>query len=307
MANNLPDIPDELIDAIAEHRCVLFAGAGVSRAKVIVNGKAVEQYLPDWDGLLISLVDRAIQNGHTNPAEGAKLRTAVKAGKHLFVAETVRRLLGAREFDDALENIFRSPKLRPTTRHELITRIPFSCVITTNYDKLMESAYAQQGYIPPTYTFSDSADAISALSHGRFFILKAHGDIDHKDSLVLSEKDYRDIVYRAPGYRAALNSIFITKTVLFLGTSLNDTDVRLVLESVSESFSGKGPRHYAIVPSQAFSDAELQHWREFFGIHLLLYRATKGHPQVDDVLGVMAKRVEARMRKRPNKTAGRAR
>jgi hypothetical protein len=301
MPNQLPDIPGDLVDAIVSHRCVLFAGAGVSRAGVQVKGITVEQYLPSWEGLLILLVDRAVQNGHTTQPEGTKLRDAVKQGKHLFVAETVRRLLGAREFDDALENIFRSALLRPTKRHELISRIPFSSVVTTNYDKLLEATYAKKGHIPPTYTFSDSPDVISALSHGRFFILKAHGDIDRKESLVLSEKDYRDIVYRQPGYRAALNTIFITKTVLFVGTSLNDVDVRLVLESVSESFSGKGPRHYAIVPSQSISDAELQHWREFFGIHLLLYRATKGHPQVDQILDTLAKKVDARTRKKPNK------
>lgn len=300
MPNQIPDIPEDLVEAITSRRCVLFAGAGVSRAGVQVKNRTVEQYLPNWEGLLILLVDRAVQNGHSTTLEGNKLRDAVKQGKYLFVAETMRRLLGAREFDDALENIFRNAQLHPTKRHELISQIPFSCVVTTNYDKLLEATYAQRGYIPPTYTFSDSPDVIAALSHGRFFILKAHGDIDRKESLVLSEKDYRDIVYRQPGYRAALNTIFITKTVLFVGTSLNDVDVRLVLESVSESFSGKGPHHYAIVPSQSFSDAELQHWREFFGIHLLLYRATKGHPQIDHILEILGKKAEARTRKKPN-------
>jgi hypothetical protein len=304
VANQLPTIPEELINAIVGGQCVLFAGAGVSRAKVKTNGKTIEQYLPDWDGLLILLVERAVQNGLTTPTEGSKLRTAVKAGKYLFVAETARRLLGAREFDDALEDVFRRAELRPTNRHELISRIPFNCVVTTNYDKLLEATYAQKGYIPPTYTFSDSADVIAALSHGRFFVLKAHGDIDRKESLVLSEKDYRDVVYRQPGYRAALNTIFITKTILFVGTSLNDVDIRLVLESVSESFSGKGPRHYAIVPSQSMSDAELQHWREFFGIHLLLYRATKGHPQVDRILDIIASKVETKTRKTPKRSMG---
>jgi len=305
MPTEFPDIPEDLVEALALRRCALFAGAGVSRAEIGVNGSITEQYLPTWERLLVLLVDRAIESRHTTPSEGGKMREAVKHGKYLFVAETVRRLLGPRDFDDALESIFRNPQLRPTKRHLLISRIPFSCIVTTNYDKLIEAAYAQQGSIPPTYTFSDSPDVISALSHGRFFILKAHGDIDRKESLVLSEKDYRDIVYRQPGYRAALNTIFITKTVLFVGTSLNDVDVRLVLESVSESFSGKGPRHYAIVPSQSISDAELQHWREFFGVHLILYRATKGHPQLDQILEILVKKIEARKSRSTSRRAER--
>lgn len=115
-------------------------------------------------------------------------------------------------------------------------------------------------------------------------MLKAHGDIDSKSSIVLSERDYRDMVYRQPGYRAAMNAIFITKTVLFLGASLTDTDINLVLESVSESFSGKGPRHYALLPEREASEAESTHWRDLFGIQPIQYWETAGHPQVERFL-----------------------
>jgi hypothetical protein len=295
------EIPQELVDAVILRRCVLFAGAGVSRASISVNGAPpVEQYLPNWKELLTLLVERAIQNKATTGTEGNKLRNAVTQGKYLFIAETARRLLGAREFDDILEDIFRNDSLQPTRRHRLISEVPFSCIVTTNYDKLLEATYALQGKIPASYTFSDSPDVISALSHGRFFILKAHGDIDRKESIVLSERDYRDIVYRQPGYRAALNTIFITKTVLFIGTSLNDIDVKLVLESVSESLSGKGTRHYALVPSQSISENEYQHWKDFSGVQLLLYKATKGHPQVDQFLEILGKKVASKQEKTTN-------
>ena len=149
---------------------------------------------------------------------------------------------------------------------------------------LIVPAHAEAGHIPPVYTYEDSADVVSALSHGRFFILKAHGDIDSKSTIVLSERDYRDMVYRQPGYRAAMNAIFITKTVFFVGTSLTDTDTNLVLESVSESFSGKGPKHYALLPEREASEAEEIHWRDLFGIQLIQYKATKGHPELDQFL-----------------------
>jgi hypothetical protein len=107
MPNQLPEIPGDLVEAIVSGRCVLFAGARVSRASVQLGGRTLEQYLPNWEGLLILLVEPAVQNGHTTQREGSKLRDAVKQGKYLFVAETVRRLLGAREFDDALEPYLR--------------------------------------------------------------------------------------------------------------------------------------------------------------------------------------------------------
>jgi hypothetical protein len=274
-----PTIPPRLLDAIKNRRCVLFAGAGLSSG----------EDLPNWGGLLIELLQRAVDEDLMSPAAATTLRKAVRRDrKYLFVADVIKRTLGPRGFDDQMERIFRNPALKPTRRHELITRIPFLAVITTNYDKLLESAYARHGYIPPTYTFRDAPDVISAVSQEKFFILKAHGDIDHKDSIVLSEKSYRDVLYREPAYRAALNTIFIAKTVLFIGAGLGDTDVKLVLESVSESFSGSGPTHYALVPAKDAVDEEAAHWREFFGMQLIRYRATKDHPEVDEFLQDLA-------------------
>ena len=93
------------------------------------------------------------------------------------------------------------------------------------------------------YSYDNASDVISALANNRFFVLKAHGDIDRKDTIILSERDYRDMTYRRPGFKAALNTLFISKTILFVGTSLSDTDVNLVLETVTEAFSAKGTRH----------------------------------------------------------------
>ena len=292
MAARIPTVPDDLVDAVVRRRAVLFAGAGISRAEVPGKGGGVEQYLPSWGGLLIVLIDRAVKKAQLVPSEAAKLRRAVKDRKYLFVAEAVRRKLGARDYDEALEELFRDPNLKPTKRHTLITQIPWSAVLTTNYDKLIESAYALTGPIPPTYTFDSSPDLISALSHNRFFVLKAHGDIDRKDTVVLSERDYRDLVYHSPGYRAALNTLFITKTVLFVGASLTDPDVTLVLESISETFGGKGPHHYALLPRREAGDTESDHWRDFFGIRLLQYSASKGHPEVDEFLDQLKRKVE---------------
>jgi hypothetical protein len=291
MAHNIPAVPSDLVEAVVQRRAVLFAGAGISRGELQSEGATIEHYLPTWGGLLKVLIDRAVQSGQVRPAEGAKLRQAVNDDKFLFVAEAVRSKLGMSDYESALEELFRDVRLRPGKRHNLITQIPWSAIVTTNYDKLIEFAYALAGNFPPTYTFHDSPDLISAVRHNRFFVLKAHGDIDRKDTIVLSERDYRDLIYRSPGYRAALNALFMTRTVLFLGASLTDMDVKLVLESVSEAFGGKGPHHYALLPAKEAGDAESLHWRDFFGIRLLRYTASKGHPEIDVFLADLKTKV----------------
>lgn len=278
----VPEVPEELLAAVVSGKCVLFAGAGISRGIAVTDQGEREQYLPTWGNLLIALAIEALRLEYITSSQQTQLRKCVKDGKYLLVAETLKKKLGQRELDRILDSIFRSPNLRWTKRHEIITEIPFAAIITTNYDKLIESSYATiKKYFPPTYAFDNAPDVIDSLSNNRFFILKVHGDIDRKETIVLSERDYRNIIYREPGYRAALNAIFITRTVLFAGTSLVDPDIRLFLESISESFTGRGPVHFALLPEKEAADVEVTHWRDFFGIRLLRYKATKGHCEID--------------------------
>ena len=294
MRRAIPEVPEKLVQAVLAGKVVLFAGSGISRGVVPPGNGAARGELPGWAGLLLGLLARARASGHLEPRESTELRKAVKDQKYLFAAETIKARMGTRDFYDALETIFRDPGLRPAGRHEVIRNIPFAAIVTTNYDKLLESAYATQGQIPATYTFDNAPDIISALGHNRFFILKAHGDIDRKETVILSERDYRDILYRQPGYRAALNTIFITKTVLFVGANLTDVDVKLVLESVSETFSGRGPGHFALLPEGETSGSELLHWRGFFCIQIIPYAASGGHPEVDGFLEALRRRVRER-------------
>lgn len=292
-----PTPPHELVDAVADGRVILFAGAGVSRGRVRKRTGESEQYLPTWDGLLIELLRHTVANGRMPKDEAATLRTAIKEQKHEFVGEMIRRRMGEADYEQALETIFRNPELEPTHRHELIVALPFAGVLTTNYDKLLESSYARQRSLPPTYTFEDAADAAAALSHERFFVFKVHGDIDRKKSIVLTQRDYRDVTHRQPGYRAVLNAIFITKTVLFVGCSMTDPDINLILETVTESLRGKGPPHYALVPEREAKTAEAEYWRDFYGIRLIQYDATKGHPEIDDFLDSLRRAVDSRSKK----------
>jgi hypothetical protein len=170
MMSVVPAPPPKLIDAIRENNCVLFAGAGLSRGKVSTARGEKEQYLPTWNGLLIEMLNRASRQSYVEASEATKLQEAVRQGMQLFVAEAVRRILGSEGFAEAIEDIFRDARLRPTSRHELITQIPFSAVVTTNYDKLIETAYASSSNVPPVYTFENASDAIAAIRRNRFFL-----------------------------------------------------------------------------------------------------------------------------------------
>ena len=300
MESRIPDVPKDLVDAVREGRGVLFAGAGVSRAEILSPEGQIQKYLPTWKGLLILLIGEAVKTQLLENREAARLRRAVIDERYQFAAEAIIEIVGEAQFDRVLRTVFRNPDLRPTERHKLIADIPFSAVITTNYDKLLESEYSREALPPATYTSVDEADIVAALAEGRFFILKAHGDIDRRDTIVLSTKQYRDVIHRRPGYRAALTSMFIMRKVLFIGTSLTDIEILLTLQDINEAFRGKGPPHYALIPWREAGKAVIRHWRRHYGIELLRYSATGGHPQVDEFLTRLKLEVGRPSKKRHN-------
>jgi hypothetical protein len=297
-SSSIPRIPDELIRAVAEERAVLFAGAGVSVSETRGGRHINSDSLPDWKGLLRRLVSLAHEKGRLTDEDARELKHAIEDRKFLFVAETVRDDLGEPECIEALKSIFINQTLEITQRHKLITEIPFAAVLTTNYDKLLERAYGQHQLYPDVLLSENAADIITSLSSRRLFILKAHGDLYRERSIVLSERDYRNTIHRQQGYLSALQTIFLTRTVLFIGSSLSDPDFRWILERINETFGGKVHRHYALVPDAQIGKKELQHWRDFFGIHLLPYRATPGHPQVDEFLKGLKRGVTKELKQR---------
>jgi hypothetical protein len=205
-------------------------------------------------------------------------------GTLLMVAQELTDRVGRARFLDEIVRVFSDPGKRPTPAHLELPKIAFDLVLTTNYDKLLERSYAAAGQFPTVYTHTSAADFGEALWRRKFFILKAHGDVDRKSEIVLTERDYRDIIYRSQGYQSALAAIFTTRTVLFVGVSLNDPEARLLLGYLHDAFHGSGAYHYALVPSQQFNQTPTSRWRKDYNVNCIRYTATAGHPEVLEFL-----------------------
>ena len=273
--SSVPSIPDELKKAFTNNQCAVFIGAGLS----------VGAGYPTWDKLLLNLIKQGNRKGIIDLKKKNELVGMVKTpSKWLMVAQELSDTYGKEPFNIELANIFDAISPTPTTIHKLITEIPFEFVVTTNYDQLIENAYVLKfGQIPKIYTHVNVPDFADALWKREFFILKAHGDLRSRSTIILTERDYRTIVYSAPGYRALLAAIFTTKTILFLGVSLGDPELQLLLRSLHDAFQGAGVYHYALVPS-SFSATEASHWRKNYNVHCIVYEPSTGHPEVGKFL-----------------------
>jgi len=86
--------------------------------------------------------------------------------------------------------------LKRSKIHQLIVRLQFPLVYTTNYDHLLERAFSLHGQrFNKTITAKDIARADPSLPT----IVKFHGDLDDEGSLVVTETDYfRRLAFEEP-------------------------------------------------------------------------------------------------------------
>lgn len=272
----VPAVPNELIDALKKDRCAVFVGAGLS----------VGAGYPTWGQLLTSLIIKAEARNYIDTNKKIELEEMAKTtGKWLMVAQELSDIYTQPGFQNEIVLIIESISATPTEAHKLITQIPFKFVLTTNYDQLIENAYFPKfNSIPKIFTHADVADFADSLWKQDFFILKAHGSVQKKSTIILTEKDYRTVIYSSTGYRAILAAVFTTKTILFVGFSLSDPEIQLLLSSLHNAFQGSGVYHYALVPRTEFSATEASHWRKNYNVECIVYEPSTGHPEVETFL-----------------------
>jgi hypothetical protein len=134
--------------------------------------------------------------------------------------------------------------------------------VTTNFDTLLEDAYARWGThgLPKAPTSAELARLGTLLHDGGFFILKAHGSIDDDASMVFTAQDYRRIIHANPAFQAIFSALLLTHAVLFVGYSLSDPNFRLLLDSQLTTFGEEVPGRYAVMAGVGEAERDIL-WR----------------------------------------------
>jgi len=258
MAFDNKKIPADLIEHFKKGQGIFFVGAGLSMGAGY----------PSWAGLLNGLIKEAKKQPWVNKDKIKDYEKLIKdSSKFLFIAEDLKTELG-KTFYDYMDKIFADTKKEPTEAHELLVKINPSLIITINYDDLIEKAYNNvYGDYPNAFSYSQSREAANNFWQDKFFILKAHGDAKRDvTSLILSQKDYRKILYRETGYRSLLQAIFTIKSIVFLGVSFNDPEFNQLLDYLHDSYHGGGPIHYLLTDEEAVNNTLARRYKEDFNI-----------------------------------------
>lgn len=107
----------------------------------------------------------------------------------------------------------------PTKAHLAIAQLVRSghirVIITTNFDRLMESALREQGIEPTVVSSADALAGAEPLTHSRCYLLKLHGD--YKDARILNTD--QELSAYPESYNKLLDRIFDEHGLIVCGWS----------------------------------------------------------------------------------------
>jgi len=275
-------IPSSLREAYRDKRCAVLVGAGASKGAG----------LPLWGEFLGQLVEAAENDNLIDKDRADMYRTLlVRPEKFLMVAAAIKAQLGAL-FDTTVERIFTKSGCKPTELHHALAKLenlPF--ILTINYDSLIEDAFMAAGKPITPSSFVNAGDVHRRLSRREFFLLKAHGDANRVgDGIVLTEVDYRTLLYGSPGYRSLLSVMFTMYSIVFVGSSMADPEINLLLGYISDAFSStSGPVHYALLADEDISDAEKERWLVDFKVQIIKISKDDNYLELTEFLRTLAK------------------
>jgi hypothetical protein len=241
-----------LAGAIKRRQAILFVGAGVSMAVG----------LPSWQ----TLIDHLLKELELDPAVIDGMNDGYQ-----MLAEFYRLKQGGmgplRSWLDRNWKVA-TDKVSQSELHKLIVELDFPAIYTTNYDRNLETAF--EVHHKPYAKIANAkhiADAAQDITH----IIKYHGDFDDDASLVLTETDFLDRLSFDSPLDIKFRADALGRTILFIGYSMSDPNIRLLLHSIWQTWEKSGhkdhrPPSFVFMPaSNPVQEAILAHW----GITLL--------------------------------------
>ncbi|HET7429896.1 MAG TPA: SIR2 family protein, partial [Nocardioides sp.] len=178
------------------------------------------------------------------------------------------------DFDPALARLL-AEQGRPETiadRMRLLAGIPFDAILTTNFDPFLvgevpgPDAYQRILRDPPHRWWEPRYWNEGAPGAP---VVKLHGEVGPLgDSVVFTQRDYRERLYSSPAYMTFLRSLFATSTVLFLGVSFTDAylnELRSEVLAMIDQRDEDPPVAYAVLPDVAPHQARYLHSHEGLG------------------------------------------
>ncbi|REG60857.1 SIR2-like protein [Paraburkholderia sp. BL6669N2] len=128
---------------------------------------------------------------------------------------------------------------------KVLARLPLKHVWTTNYDRLIETAWDQAGKKIDVKTRIDDLTIPDPTASATLY--KMHGSVDSPADVVISKEDYELYRREKGAFFHLLTGHSLGMSLLFIGFSFTDANVAHLFGLLREIVRETPPQHYAIV------------------------------------------------------------
>lgn len=260
--------PESLVKELVSKRAIIFIGAGISSGSV--SGTNATTRPPSWPNLLSAAAEKFKKN------DIEFIKKLIIADKLLDAAEVIFHEVAPADKRAFFVDQFATPDFIPCQYHAAIQAINPKVVITTNYDQIYEkqcdALIAGRGYSVKKFNDQDLLDCVRSSDN---LIIKAHGCISSPGNLILNRSDYHSIKKQNAAFYSVLDGLLTVNTVLFLGCSMSDPDIQLILENTNIS-APSAHTHYAVMP-QGGHNALKSAMESAYNIKILEYDSRDHH------------------------------
>lgn len=220
---------NELKEGIKNRNVILFVGAGVSATLK----------LPTWGELINHLSTELGYNNELFNLYGDNLSLAEY---YELTKGDLKSLVKWMKSKWAVDQ----DAIKQSKTYEAIVKLNFPIIYTTNYDHCLETAHKQ--WKKPWRRIIGVKDLVN-LKPSETQIVKFHGDISSTASIVLTESSYFERLSFESPLDIKLRSDMLGKSILFIGYSLSDINMRLLIYKLDQLWqksnkNGKRPKSY---------------------------------------------------------------
>ncbi len=275
-----------LIKLINKGRCVVLVGSGPS----------IEIGYPSWCKLAADTYEALALKGRVSDKRSYQQYLANKKYPELF--KLAQRDLGNDHtaLVELIKSLLYPQEVTRGLIYEHLSKWPFACYLTTNFDDELQKAIERTGRAFPVIRnrledFYLWRDGVKDL------IQKLHSDLDHPHEVVLTSSDYTRLYVDKAGayYRTRLASILTTYDILIIGHSLTDPDLAYILRLAKEIAA---PQHPIYMIGADFTKADEKEFLEQYNIVLIRYKSVDGtHSRLQHIFKGMDRFIAPRDRR----------
>lgn len=279
---------NDLLCDLAEDKVALFLGAGVSASSEINEKPAFK----GWSDFL---------------EEAAKSREESLRNQILELIKRRDYLLACQILQDSYEHEWQElitteygKSAEPSRLHKSIISLRQRLIITTNFDKLIETAWLQSSSTGDRgfkVISNIDANVFRCLKdHDTPYLIKIHGSVDNTSSLVFSRSEYIKLAFGNNKYTNFLDAILLNYTILFIGFSMDDPAISSLMEMYTLNYPNARP-HYIVTP-QGGNEKISEINKKLRKLSTIEYDSSNKHKKLPDLIEKLAQSANKKRRDR---------